>query len=203
MALYTRQQLCVLLNIKQAYLTMYVSRGKVIIDKNGYVDDAKPENALFISARKSNHVLPITPAAKGSAITQHLPPIQEGINSQTLIKVAAKKDLKRIEKLEKEIEQIELKNAKTRGELLPLNLVEEAIIILAESIKRFYSDAGENLIMLISERLSAQEHDKAFMRTKLLEGLNRAIDSSVDLAKEKLQTRIEEIEDEQRITKAT
>ena len=77
--------------------------------------------------------------------------------------------------------------------------MEEAIIILAESIKRFYSDAGENLIMLISERLSAQEHDKAFMRTKLLEGLNRAIDSSVDLAKEKLQTRIEEIEDEQRI----
>lgn len=81
----------------------------------------------------------------------------------------------------------ELKEMHMRGELIPVSMVQDTIQIFAESIKRYYSDAGENLIMLISERLQAQDHDKAFMRTKLLDGLNKAIDESVNAAQEKLK----------------
>lgn len=81
----------------------------------------------------------------------------------------------------------ELKEAQMRGELILVDLVNEVVQIFAESVKRHYSDAGENLIMIISERLGAQDHDKAFMRTRLLDGLNKAIDDSVNEAQEKLK----------------
>ena len=81
----------------------------------------------------------------------------------------------------------ELQEAKMRGELIPVNLVQETIQSFAEAVKKSYSDAGEHLIMLISERLGAQEHDKAFMRTKLLDTTNKAIDDSVNMAQEKLK----------------
>lgn len=81
----------------------------------------------------------------------------------------------------------DLKAAQMKGELIPVDLVQEVIQIFAETVKRAYSDAGENLIMLISERLQAQDHDKAFMRTKLLDSTNKAIDDSVSEAQSKLK----------------
>lgn len=81
----------------------------------------------------------------------------------------------------------ELEESKMRGELIPIDLVKEMITIFAESVKRAYLDSGENLIMIISERLQAQEHDKAFMRSKLLESTNKAIDDSVDASQKRIE----------------
>lgn len=81
----------------------------------------------------------------------------------------------------------ELQEAKLKGELIPLDLVQEIIKIFSESVKRAYSDAGESLIMVISERLGAQAHDQSFMRSKLLDSTNAAIDNSVDAAIDKMK----------------
>lgn len=80
----------------------------------------------------------------------------------------------------------ELEEARLKGELIPVDIVRDIIQYLGENQKRAYSDAAENLIMIISERLQAQEHDKAFMRAKLIEGMNRAINQSVNESQERL-----------------
>lgn len=82
---------------------------------------------------------------------------------------------------------LELQEAKLRGELIATDQVKEMIQIFAESVKRAYADAGENMIIWISERLGAQEHDKAAMRAKLLTGINTAVDNSVDAAQSKME----------------
>ena len=82
---------------------------------------------------------------------------------------------------------LNLQEAKLRNELIPTDIVKEMIQVLAESVKRSYADAGENMILWISERLSAQEHDKAAMRSKLLNSINKAVDDSVDAAQGRME----------------
>lgn len=97
------------------------------------------------------------------------------------------KKFREIQNKEAATRLLELQEAKIRGEMIPLSMVEDVVQIMAESNKRAYADAGENLIMLISERLGAQEHDKAFMRTKLLDTMNKAIDNGVNAAQTKIR----------------
>lgn len=96
------------------------------------------------------------------------------------------KKFREIQNKEADIRLKELQEAKLRGELIPIDIVRDIIQFLGENQKRAYLDAGENLIMVISERLQAQEHDKAFMRAKLIEGTNRAINNSVNESQKKL-----------------
>lgn len=66
MALYTRPELCKILNITDAYLTTYITRGKINLTyKQGksYVDDRDSSNAYFIQKRLNKMSIGQEPSA--------------------------------------------------------------------------------------------------------------------------------------------
>lgn len=78
MALYTRPELCSVLSIKDGYLTMYITRGKVIVTKkNGidYIDDKNPLNAFFISKRINKPTSEASKIGAAPPIVETKPPI--------------------------------------------------------------------------------------------------------------------------------
>ncbi len=80
----------------------------------------------------------------------------------------------------------ELQEAKMRGDMIPLDIVKNIIQFLGENQKRAFSDAIESVVMLVVERLQAQEHDKAFIRSRVLDITNKAINQSVNESQTKL-----------------
>jgi hypothetical protein len=80
----------------------------------------------------------------------------------------------------------ELKESQMRGDVIPVEIVKNIIQFLGENQKRAFCDATESIVMLVVERLNAQEHDKAYIRTGMLSIINKAINQSVNESQEKL-----------------
>jgi hypothetical protein len=217
MPLHTRAQFADLCRLKKdtarAYIASNIKRGKIILTKDGYIDDSNEANRDFlqrcldkasatvdISIQESNQKLKTPEAAETENVKQ-----DTGSHG-------AKKERKRngpseggskyeldLEKKELEIEKLkvdtrlqELKEEKIRGEVIPITLVKQLFSTHSQSIITSQKDGIEYLLISISKEAVLTGDQLAKLRGKMVEILNEATDKAIESTKRNMKSLINE-----------
>ncbi len=107
--------------LKTSTLAVYISRGLVVVNKDGKIDTTNPENDLFLST--------------------HNPKAKEELKS-----LNAQKKALEIERLKAEIKLSEMKAGKMEGNLLPYDLVCSVVKRANQNILVAFVDQFRNMV---------------------------------------------------------
>lgn len=176
------------------YLSVNKKRKKVITDEHGFIDDTNEINQLFLqkclsrpkSAKKDLAAGPIS----GVAVEVDLSGLKEKEKSKksendefsrenTLVDLQKEKGTLEIQLKNNSIELQRLEIKKKRGELVPTQSVKNLIIKHSESIKTSYSEASDNLIVIISHKKQLSSEEVADIRSQFVKIINKAIDNAI------------------------
>jgi hypothetical protein len=188
MAIYSQSELAELLNKSMAFVTMYWKRGKLVRNADGKYDDTEMLNAAFIrkqllpkNERREKKPKPEpkpkpfkAPVAdrKEAFVERAKQPNAEAdnyINLETRIKT------KQAEKLEKEVELLEIKIDKANATLIP---TEAVTLLFQQHFKHTaiaYKDALERWITNNAKKFKMTNSDIAQCRSEVLKVVNAAV----------------------------
>jgi hypothetical protein len=190
----TKKEFAVKCGIKTNRLAIYIKRFKVEVNKDGSIDDSNPINVLFMEKCLSRHS-----KAHNIESNAHGTPIESEITPPAPLKAPSKKveneafsrqNTKLVEIQEKkggldiegktnsiELQRIEIR--KKRGELVPTESVKNLIIQHSESMKTSYSEASDNLIVIISHKKQLSSDEISDLRKQFTKIVNNAIDNAI------------------------
>lgn len=183
MARYSRKEFCELTGVTHAYLSMNIKRGKVILTGNE-IDDAVPENKMFLDARRlvSAPAIPEPVAAPKDKKEFSVPDAPRTGNSLVEIKTKAQ-----IAKYKEEITLLQEKRKKLNEEIIPREFVVHLIVALAEGSKGAWMRATESLITQFAAANQMTREETVHWRRELTGIINEAIKDGVTEAKKNLR----------------
>lgn len=172
------------------YLSVNKKRGKVKIDEYGFFDDTDEMNQLFLQkclsrTKKEPKTQAYSkesskPLVKQSKQQPEKPENGEFSRENTLTEIQREKGTLEIQLKNNSIELQRLEIKKKRGELVPTESVKNLIIQHSESIKTSYSEASDNLIVIISHKKQLSSEEVADIRSQFVKIVNRAIDNAIN-----------------------
>lgn len=217
MPLYTPAEFARFVGKTPAYLKVYTNRGKLL--KSGdYYDSEVRENAEMIlkwskeprkepkpkpqKERKAKDPKPKKEAKK----LKFAPPERPQTKVKELGEISSPQpdvggvydlDLKKkqaeIENKEANTRVLMLKEAKMRGEQIPVDLVKNMVSELSRSIITSYKDSADALLIEISHRTKMKKEDSASLKGELVNLINKAHDTAIDKALATITTVIDEV----------
>lgn len=98
-------------------------------------------------------------------------------------------------KLDRETEELELirmKRAKAVGDVVPTGVIKTLIVHFSESIKNHYTEACENLLVIIAQTKGFSSEEMGKIRSQLIVLVNRAVDGSLDSTKKNLSSIVDD-----------
>ena len=172
------------------YLSVNKKRGKVIVDEHSFVDDTNQINELFLQKclsrpKKETKILIHSNESAKPKEKQPKSPSKNVENDEfyrenTLVEMQREKGSLEIQLKNNSIELQRLEIKKKRGELVPTESVKNLIIQHSESIKTSYSEASDNLIVIISHKKQLSSEEVADIRSQFVKIVNRAIDNAIN-----------------------
>lgn len=191
---YTRAEYCDMCGITQAYLSVNISRKKVILNENDEIDTAVDDNALFAKKRIDK--------LKDRVVVKVDEPIEEKKVRKSLVAkdpiVSASHDLEKIKKqLEIEEKQTtiainKMKLDKLNGVVIPTDLVMVIFSQHSKSITTAFHQAAENYIVEMAATYEIDKKGIAFMRGKLIDIVNQAVKESLENSKKHIDNIVDE-----------
>lgn len=171
------------------YLSVNKKRGKVVTDEHGFIDDTNQINQLFLhkclsrpkKTKEQAETLPkldITSSTQPKALSKNIEN-EEFSRENTLVELQKEKGTLEIQLKNNSIELQRLEIKKKRGELVPTQSVKNLIIKHSESIKTSYSEASDNLIVIISHKKQLSSEEVADIRSQFVKIINKAIDNAI------------------------
>ena len=200
MALLTKLEFCEKIKKPTNYLAVYVSRGKVIQNEKGLFDDKNPVNVAFLiknaakNSVKEDHIETVDTEEVTTIPKQAKKNTNEGSFNEAVLAEAQldkKKKQLDIEKKQADIESVKLKNAITKGELIPFGLMSPLITQNNQSITTAFKNASEELITTIAKKHDLTKEDHATYKGKLVSVINDAIKAAHNQSIKGLNTLIE------------
>lgn len=194
MALFKQPEFARECGISMAYLSMNKKRGKVTLTGE-LIDTGIQKNADFMQKCKDTAAKRALKSeskqdkpAKESKKKEKPAPDPKVLEAQkerhdALYSLDKEKKTIDIQKARRESELLEMRKRKLNGELIPTELIKSLIIQHSENIKNAYSDASENLIVIISQRKGMTSTEIAELRKEFTRIVNRAVDGAVDTTK--------------------
>lgn len=191
MALYKRKEFYQKCGVSKAYLTTYISRGKVILNDN-MIDDSIPENAYFMRVRLDK--MAIEGSKVESKITSNSGNDEDANEdeNENLHKLNLEKKKLDIERAKEDIEIARLKKEKLSGELIPTDLVKIVFATHSKSITIGFHQAVENLISQIAKQAGLDRDQIAKIRGILIEIINKAVKNALATSKKDLRNIVAE-----------
>ena len=182
MALLTKKEVADLCGLETKNLSVYITRGKVVVGENDLIDSTVDKNRAFIEKRKNKTVnIQIqTPTVLESKIPQQPTEKSEG---QTYTE--SERQLKYLDtiKREKEIEKLEIEIQKKKGEVVPSELIKPVFLQHNQSILTEITNRTDEFVRIFSKKKSLTVNEVAEMRGELTswinESMNKAILSSI------------------------
>jgi len=205
MAKYKQIEFAELCGIKRGQVSVYVSRGKLIIEDE-LLDENNPINQMFIQKclikRKEEkynepeqNTVQISDSDEDNAILEH-PKREKGKRkegnsdyAQQLIEMNKLKN----EKLEEEIELLKKRNMKMDGEAIPTVAVLSVISFFGKSYTDGTNQLMDNVLNQISQRkaLTAAEHSE--FRGMIIKGINEVATRANRESKKNIDNIIREV----------
>jgi len=167
------------------YLSVNKKRSKVVVDEHGFVDDMNPINQLFLQKCLSRPKKVSSEAVEEITIPEKKKKKDKKLENDefsrqnTLIKLQEEKGTLDIQVKNNSIQLQRLEIQKKKGELVPTESVKNLIIKHSESIKTSYSEASDNLIVIISHKKQLSSEEIADIRSQFVKIVNKAIDNAI------------------------
>lgn len=186
MALHSKKEFAELCGMPSKSLSVYISRGHVLVGENDQIDDKNPVNAAFREkhgARAGRK----QPKASGDKSSSGTPKRDEGFIQTMRDKTEAELENKRVNN---DLKRLELK--KKMGQVVPTEDVKRLFVMHSENIKGAYVEASDNLIVIFGNKGGLNATDISEMRKKFVDLVNGAIDKAIAGTKGRLQALVAE-----------
>lgn len=183
---YSRKELCALLGITQAFISMAVQRGHLILS-NGLIDDQNPTNALYIE-KKIGGGLP-APEYKATPAPAKVDPLIPRTNGNTTEQFSLNivKTKVSIKKLNEEYELAKIKKEKLQEKHIPIEIIKALLVAQSENLKIAWEYAAEDLIVRLSSRMQLTRVETAEIKSFLNDIINKATIKQADETKKSLR----------------
>jgi hypothetical protein len=174
-------------------LAIYIGRGKVIADNNGYIDDKNEVNALF---RAKHNGIPkdkfIPPQEQQQIITQQTD-IDQGAPiispaRMSLLGIEREKKLADLEKINTDIRINRLKEEKLKGSNIPIDLVKTIIAAMSKSFIYDFKNSAEDIIRILIKSKQYSNAEAAEIRGNLSIIINNAMEKAINNTKKQVKT---------------
>lgn len=213
MAILKRSALAKHVNRVTAVVSMGVERGHLVSLPDGGIDTDDPTNqAWILKYRPDSEYLPAhfrkqdpvpqepTPEKKltrASSKTRYQQPevkeertqnpISEEPNGMDKFNLELAKKKADIEKVHGEIRLQKLKEAKLRGEMVPIDLMRTTLEVHTRSIVTAMKDGMEDLLLQVSSEFRGSSEQLSRLRGIVITILNAQVDKSVEATKKQLR----------------
>lgn len=178
MALLTKKEISDLCGLETKNLSVYITRGKVIVGKDDLIDTTIDKNKAFIEKRKGkvSDVKIQTPTVIESKINSQPQEQSEG-QSYT----ESERQLKYLDtiKRQKEIEKLEIEIQKKKGEVVPSELIKPVFLQHNQSIITEFKNATDEIIRIFSKKRSLTVEEVAEIKGETTETINNAINKAI------------------------
>ena len=162
--------------LNAAYITTYVKRGKLIIAKDGTIDDENIVNADFIKRRKPK----ATPDKKNPPPVSSDEDVEEALSAHSLGIEKTKAEIR----LKNSAEKLnQLKIAKQEGESIPTQLVFPIIAQMQMSTISAFKNGWETMLIELSHKHKLSNDEVAKLRSRMTGTINAAVKDAVKSAK--------------------
>ncbi len=164
---YTRTEFCETFNVKKDTVRQYIHRGVLLESvKSGkkVIDIEQPHNKKYYYNYLEKNGIPLSDGDTSDRYASI-----DSISTETLKK----------RKLSKEVEKLEIQNAKARGELIP---VEEVIPLFKQYTKLLstsFHNATENIVITLQQKYKISDKSKVKIKSELIETINMATEKGI------------------------
>ncbi len=169
-----------------AIVTVNVQRGHLVSLDTGEIDTDDPTNQAWILKYlpASEYILPVTKNKPAKPTPVVLEKKQQGQDKFDLDLAKKKAD---IEKVHGEIRLQKLKEAKLRGEMVPIDLMRTTLEVHTRSIVTAMKDGMEDLLLQVSSEFRGSSEQLSRLRGIVITILNAQVDKSVEATKKQLR----------------
>ena len=186
MAILKRSALAKHIGRSYAIVTVNVQRGHLVSLDTGEIDTDDPTNQAWILKYlpASEYILPVTKNKPAKPTPVVLEKKQQGQDKFDLDLAKKKAD---IEKVHGEIRLQKLKEAKLRGEMVPIDLMRTTLEVHTRSIVTAMKDGMEDLLLQVSSEFRGSSEQLSRLRGIVITILNAQVDKSVEATKKQLR----------------
>lgn len=158
-------------------LSVYVTRKKLVKDKNGLFDVDEPKNALFIAQNKAEGTKKpekTPPKGKKEASARDLDEEVKKVEAITMQLEANKLVMQ-----EQSIRRNQIEIEKKEGQLIPTELIKALFLTHSKSITMTFKEGMEKIVDLFTIKYKLSQADAASMRKTMVEAINKGVDNAV------------------------
>jgi len=200
MALYDKKEFAELCKVNTRYLSVQISRGKVILDKHDKIDTENSVNKFYVEKIYGRMDLvpkkPFTAAKPAKPIAKVLSDEEDQeddedveLTMEDLLADPNRKnldypELERIykflqgKKIEKDIEKNQLEIEKKKGIVVPSELIKPVFLQHNQFIVTEFKNAADEVIRIISKKKSLSVNEQAEIRGELVKTINESINKA-------------------------
>jgi hypothetical protein len=171
MALHSRKSFCNLLSISQAYLKVNLDRGKIVLNKDNYIDDENPTNATFIQIRQNSNKKEEKELPKSKENDEK----NETSSGTSRYKIELEIKQKQRDKLIQEIELNRIKIEKLNGEVIPAEIIKPVFLQHNQHLLMSMKNADDEMLSIFGHKYSLALEDIAWIRGEWTKKRNTAI----------------------------
>lgn len=196
-------------------LSVYISRGKVIVGEDGLIDTDNPVNVLFVQDRQAKKapvaaeevpeliesgVAVAAVAVKPKGRVTKIKPIRErkrednGFTEAVRSKISLESRLKEveIEKKKRESDLLRSKQDRAAGKLVPTELVKGLFQNHFKSIVMGFKQGIDQMIIEIAKKKAMNINERAELKREMIKILNSCIDDTVKITKKDISSLVAE-----------
>jgi hypothetical protein len=196
MALYRKAEFARFCKVSNAHISVAITRGKVIEEKDGKIDSENPINLLYKATCDENAVRAGEPEKVAEIAEKQAPapkksqkapkPPKEPTSNKRNDLLDKKFDIEieekeaRINKIRQEARMAELKEQKLTGQLIPTDVVYSTIRQLSQSLMMSFKNMAEAAVTDIAKSAKMNRDQMAALRKQMKDHINTAINQAVD-----------------------
>lgn len=194
MALLTKKEIAELCGLETKNLSVYITRGKVIVGKNDLIDTNVDKNKSFIEKRKGK-----ISDVKIQTTTVIESKVSEQSEGQSYTE--SERQLKYLDtiKRQKEIEKLDIEIQKKKGEVVPSELIKPVFLQHNQSIITEFKNATDEIIRIFSKKRSLTVEEVAEIKGETTETINNAINKATFSTIKSVESIVSEHQDKKNV----
>lgn len=201
MAIFTKSELAYALGMGRSAVTNWLSRENIFADANGLINDQDPRNVKWIEGKLKklggNYIPPkeakeTRKLVNKTRLEPKVPKVKKVVNTNSDDLDDQKKKAEIQFKLE-QIENLQLKSAKLKGENVPTKLVENVFIMVGNSFQTEYRDSSENLLGQLAHECKIGSKMHAKYKDLFIKMINNAHSTAIDIVQSELKAIVSEM----------
>lgn len=182
MSTHSKKEFAELCGITTRYLSIYIKRKKVMVTEAGLIDDAVPQNSMFLKSRARK----IKPKKEKDA-----PPDAAKVERETDLKelMAMEKESKRLAMESKRKEQtlLDAKIQKMHGQLMPTDLVKILFAQHFREVSTSFKQGIDGILSEIGKKARLNGNQVAEIRATMVKIINECVNKGVDNSKKSVE----------------